>query len=210
LVLDFLRVIADDDQPDAYAALMRVAYRSIKSEDEGFRLDQRMKRLLRDARAAVRGPASDSRSPEAWHAQVREFLKLATRPVLVALSPEYRQGTWLDQVVENALDAFDAELAVDGEPAAALKRLSETDSVRILTIHKCKGLEFDKVVVLGVEEELFWGKEAMPEFFVAISRAKNHLVLTTCGYRERPAGFTKRWDEYRTDYERFLEFARDD
>ncbi|WP_337822253.1 3'-5' exonuclease [Amycolatopsis sp. A1MSW2902] len=111
--------------------------------------------------------------------------------------------------MENALDAFDAELAVDGVPTAALKRLSETDSVRILTIHKCKGLEFDKVVVLGVEEELFWGKEAMSEFFVAISRAKDHLVLTTCVYRERPAGCTKRWDENRTDFERFLEFADD-
>lgn len=114
----------------------------------------------------------------------------------------------LDKVVEKALAAFDAELEVDGDPAAALTRLSETESVRILTIHKCKGLEFDKVVVLGVEEELFWGSEAMPEFFVAISRAKNHLVLTSCRYRERPAGCATRWDANRTAYARFLGFAR--
>jgi ATP-dependent exoDNAse (exonuclease V) beta subunit len=43
--------------------------------------------------------------------------------------------------------------------------------VRILTIHKCKGLEFEKVVVLGVENELFWGDAASSEFFVAVSRA---------------------------------------
>ena len=75
---------------------------------------------------------------------------------------------------------------VDGDPVEALKRLFELDAVRILTIHKCKGLEFDKVVVLGVEEELFWGDAAMSEFFVAISRAKNELILTHADFRARP------------------------
>ena len=73
-----------------------------------------------------------------------------------------------------------------GDPVEALKRLSELDAVRILTIHKCKGLEFDKVVMLGVEEELFWGDAAMSEFFVAISRAKNELILTHADFRARP------------------------
>lgn len=38
--------------------------------------------------------------------------------------------------------------------------LSEDDAVRILTIHKCKGLEFEKVVVLGGEHELFSSPQA--------------------------------------------------
>lgn len=53
------------------------------------------------------------------------------------------------------MEAFGRELAADGDAVEALKRLSEIDAVRILNIHKCKGLEFDKIVVLGVEEELF-------------------------------------------------------
>ena len=84
-----------------------------------------------------------------------EFLGVVSRPVLNALSPAYQQGTRLDDLIEDALDALGRELAVDGDPVEALKRLSELVAVRILTIHKCKGLEFEKVVVLGVEEELF-------------------------------------------------------
>jgi superfamily I DNA/RNA helicase len=88
--------------------------------------------------------------------------------------------------------------------------LSELDAVRIFTIHKCKGLEFDKVVVLGVEEELFWGDAAMSEFFVAISRAKNELILTHADFRARPGTPVKYWRENRTAQAQFLAYAKDD
>jgi superfamily I DNA/RNA helicase len=82
-----------------------------------------------------------------------------------------------------------------------------------LTIHKCKGLEFEKVVVLGVEEQLFWGNDTttiMSEFFVAISRAKRHLVMTYTERRERPEWATGRWDERRYPHTRLLAFAQED
>jgi superfamily I DNA/RNA helicase len=82
-----------------------------------------------------------------------------------------------------------------------------------LTIHKCKGLEFEKVVVLGVEEQLFWSNQPTAqesEFFVAISRAKQHLVLTHVKHRDRPEGPVKFWAESRTPHQRFLDFARED
>ena len=143
---------------------------------------------------------------------VFQFLRLVSRPVLTALSPTYQRGTRLTDVVNHALEAFGKELAVDGDAVKALTRLSESDAIRFLTIHKCKGLEFDKVVVLGVEEQLSWGnmKAAMSEFFVAISRAKNHLVLTHAGHRDWPEEPVKRWDENRTAHRRFIDFALED
>jgi hypothetical protein len=64
-------------------------------------------------------------------------------------------------------------------------------------------------VVLGVEEQIFWGNptNAMSDFFVAISRAKHHLVLTYTQHRDRPAGYTKYWSEARTPHTQFLGFA---
>jgi superfamily I DNA/RNA helicase len=82
--------------------------------------------------------------------------------------------------------------------------------VRILTIHKCKGLEFEKVVVVGVEEELFWGDAATSEFFVAISRAKDELVLTRADFRARPSTPVKYWRESRTAHIEFLAYADED
>jgi superfamily I DNA/RNA helicase len=212
LILSFLRVIADDRQPDAYTEFMRIATRSSASEDEAAHFDSRLKRILRTARATVRDPAFLAADPEAWRIIVQDLLRLVSRPVLTALSPAYQQGTRLDDLVEQSLEAFGRELAVDGDPVHALRRLSEVDAIRFLTIHKCKGLEFEKVVVIGVEEQLFWGDPtaAISEFFVAISRAKRDLVLTRTEYRSWPAGYVKRWDERRTPYQDFLNFAREE
>ncbi|MFD6265516.1 UvrD-helicase domain-containing protein, partial [Micromonospora chalcea] len=201
LVLNFVRVVADDRQPDAYAELMRMANRMSASEDGAARFDSQLKEMLRTARANVRDPVFKADQPTAWRHLVDEFLKLVSRPVLTALSPGYQQGKRLDDLIEQALDAFSRELAIDGEVIQALRRLSEVDAIRVLTIHKCKGLEFEKVVVLGVEEELFWGGNTttvMSEFFVAISRAKRHLVMTYTERRERPEAATRRWDEWRS------------
>ncbi|WP_434441798.1 3'-5' exonuclease [Lentzea sp. E54] len=98
--------------------------------------------------------------------------------MLTALSSGYQRSHQLDEAFEKALDAFGEEVAFDGDPIKSLKRLSELDAVRILTIHKRKGMEFEKVVVLAAEEQFFRGEAALSEFFVAIFRAKNELVLT--------------------------------
>ncbi|MER6651296.1 ATP-dependent helicase [Streptomyces sp. NPDC000971] len=209
LVFNFIRVIAADRQPEAYTELMRTAARSSAPEAEATRFDVQLKRMVGNARATVRDPRFEAKEPAAWRILVHEFLHLVSRPVLIALSAGYQQGARLDDIIEQALDVFSGELAFDGDPVRALRRLSETDAVRFLTIHKCKGLEFEKVVVLGVEGELFWGTPtaAISEFFVAVSRAKHHLVLTHAKHRDRPEGATRRWDEWRTPYKRFLDFA---
>jgi superfamily I DNA/RNA helicase len=93
----------------------------------------------------------------AWNPFVHQFFSLVSRPVLVALSPGYQHGTRLDDAVKQTLKAFSAQLGVDGDAVEALKRPSGVDAIRILTIHKCKGLEFEKVVLLGAEEQLFGG-----------------------------------------------------
>lgn len=188
LIFNFIRVVAADKQPEAYAEVMRVTKRPSASEGEAARFDRQLKRKILEARAMVRHPDFATGASAAWRALVLEFLELVTRPVLTALSPGYQQGAWLDGVIDQALAAFERELAIDVDPVQALRRLSEEDAIRILTIHKCKGLEFEKVVVLGVETQLFWGAGTAPisEFFVAISRAKQHLVLTHARHRDRP------------------------
>jgi hypothetical protein len=59
--------------------------------------------------------------------------------------------------------------------SAALTAFSADRAVRIMSIHKSKGLEFDTVIMMGVEEETFWGtiEEERSAYFVGISRAKN-------------------------------------
>ncbi|KMO80350.1 ATP-dependent helicase [Mycolicibacterium obuense] len=210
LLLNFVRVIADERQPTAYTELMRVMKRSNGSEEEASRHDSRVKRMLLESRRIVRAPGFEPAEIGSWRPIVEEFLDLVSLPVLTALSPGYQQGTRLMDLIESTLSAFQRELSVDGDAIKALKRLSEVDAIRFLTIHKCKGLEFEKVVVLGVETKFFWGNAvaAMSEYFVAISRAKNHLVLTHAGHRVRPDGVPAwRWPEQRIAQSKMLGYA---
>ncbi|CIP85557.1 DNA helicase [Streptococcus pneumoniae] len=62
------------------------------------------------------------------------------------------------------------------------------NSIPIMTIHKSKGLEYEVVYFLGLEDSAFWSFNDQPEedksaFFVALSRAKSHLIFTYCKLR---------------------------
>lgn len=68
---------------------------------------------------------------------------------------------------------------------------SQTDMVRLMTVHAAKGLEFDTVFVVGMSEGIFpsarsvdAGYKGLEEerrlAYVAFTRAMNHLIITEC------------------------------
>ncbi|WP_198416905.1 UvrD-helicase domain-containing protein [Cryobacterium sp. TMT2-23] len=211
LMFNFLRVVADDGRPDAYVELIRVVTRGGIEEADGV-LDSKFRTILRVARATVRTAGFDASDYASWKPLISSFLTFLGRAALNALSPSYLQGSRLNDVTKEAAGAFKRALAVDGDPVAALDRLSEEDAVRILTVHKCKGLEFEKVIVFGVEPQFFWGKkdvDVKAEYFVAISRAKDELVLTTARHRTRPDGANPYWRENSPPHEELLGYAEE-
>lgn len=209
-VLNVIRVIADDGRSTAYESLMRIVSRSSLAEETELRNARAISRFLASKRTQFREGAVERSDPEAWKNLVAEFVELVTLPVMRALSAEYQRGNRVDQVIGEATNAFLTELERDGDPRKSLTRLSEEDAVRIINIHKCKGLEFERVVVFGVEEELFWAdsvEDNRAEFFVAISRAKKELVLTWTTFRPRPTGAVGRWSTKRHPQAEFLGYA---
>lgn len=69
------------------------------------------------------------------------------------------------------------------------------NTVKLMTIHSAKGLEFDTVFVVGMEENLFPSslnfaspidlEEERRLFYVAMTRARKHLFLTSANMRFR-------------------------
>lgn len=63
------------------------------------------------------------------------------------------------------------------------KLVQEQDAVKLMTVHASKGLEFDTVIVAGLNQGVFPSKRGDIEeerrlFYVAVTRAKNRLILT--------------------------------
>ncbi|WDC31605.1 ATP-dependent helicase [Escherichia albertii] len=62
------------------------------------------------------------------------------------------------------------------------------DHIPLMTIHKSKGLEFDTVIFIGLDDNAWWSHqpgnaESMATFFVALSRAKQRAVFSFCSER---------------------------
>ena len=209
LIVDFLLVAAGQRQPAPYRRLLDLVVfgRGLDPERE-YQARSRWDRFVADVRQRVAVGETDLVDLDDLQTIVNELLDIVGRDAAVGLSPAYAQGDYLQQQIEATTDRAHGLLSGGGDATAALASFSGDRAVRIMSIHKSKGLEFDTVVVLGVEKQTFWGEEEAERsaFFVGISRAKHRLVLTVCESRERPNG-ARRWQIARTEHDEFVGYA---
>lgn len=79
-------------------------------------------------------------------------------------------------------------VAAHGVWNLAIENFRGDHSVPIMTIHKSKGLEYNAVYFIGLEDSAFWNFRNQPDedrctFFVALSRAKASVTFTFCKKR---------------------------
>lgn len=101
----------------------------------------------------------------------------------------YNGKSDLDIIVKNFSKLLYKEYSqTQGEWLDIVSSFKGENSIPIMTIHKSKGLEYEVVYFLGLEDSAFWSFNDQPEedksaFFVALSRAKSHLIFTYCKLR---------------------------
>lgn len=86
-----------------------------------------------------------------------------------------------------------AESAADW--SACLEAFVGVDKIPMMTVHKSKGLEYDTIAFVGLDDQSWWSHtagnpEGIATFFVALSRAKQRAIFLFCqarGRRERVA-----------------------
>lgn len=103
-------------------------------------------------------------------------------------SPSNEEGELGDKSLGSYLQQITLITDVDTE-------VENEDTIKLMTVHAAKGLEFDCVFVVGLEESLFPSgmsvntREELEEerrlFYVAITRAKKHLWLSYANTRYR-------------------------
>ena len=111
------------------------------------------------------------------------MIRLANISELITLASKYDEMAY-DENIEKFFEL--ASLSSDQDDDK-----KEASGVRLMTIHSSKGLEFDYVFIVGLEEDLFpsknfSGKQKSKEeseeerrlFYVAVTRARKKLYLT--------------------------------
>lgn len=208
LIVDYLLSLYGSREPGAWLRLMDQLI-PFADEVEQADIRQDWQRFIKaERKQAEIMDIIDDRWPGAW-SFVETFLNKVGISGLTALSPDYESTSRLGDVIRETKARIEELLNIEPNLINALARFSDDQSVRILTIHKSKGLEFDSVIILGVENETFWGKEAEERcaFFVGVSRAKQRLVLTVCQTRVTPPSNPYRWRKQRNLHQEFIGYA---
>ena len=208
LIVDYLSCLYGQREPKAWIRLMNQLVPYAGDEVQST-VRQDFQRFINTQRKKASLAKLIDAQYSGWWESVRDFLNKVGIEVLVALSPDYESHARLKEVAKDTKARIEEILKLEPDLPKALERFSDDQAVRILTIHKSKGLEFDSVIILGVEDQTFWGKADAERcaFFVGVSRAKRRLVLTSSNCRETPPSNPYRWQEQRTPHAEFLGYG---
>ena len=113
---------------------------------------------------------------------------------------QYQQGTLMDDTFHGVLKELKEARIISSSWTGAVDLISGVGAVRMMTIHKSKGLEFEAVILLGLEDFSYFRFEMTQKkldeerstIFVALSRAKSKLLISSAMNRKHtgPSKFT--------------------
>lgn len=162
--------------------------------------------------------SSGKKSGEKLSAFVEEVIQKSGLEELHSADDEINGTQRVANMQELANNAALYEFSIDGllefldtieldRTLASEEEKFATDRVTLITLHNTKGLEFERVIITGLEQGIFprddkVGAELEEErrlFYVGITRAKDELYITSCAQRRffgrtefvRPSVFLK-------------------
>lgn len=208
LIVDYLLCLYGKKEANAWIRLEEQLMPFVDDEELEFSQHLYFQDFFSEQQRKVKQAIQNGNKYSDWWERVKEFLKKINREVIVALSPEYESTSRLNELIRETKKRIIELLEKEQDLVKALRYFSDDQAVRILTIHKSKGLEFHSVIMLAIEKETFWGKpdEERCAFFVGISRAKERLLVTYSQQRERPEEITKQWQINRNKHQEYWNY----
>lgn len=130
---------------------------------------------------------------EAFSDSIDYLLERMSYDRLSNLFLEYKNKAYFDKIISEFKRLLWDEFLGVSDWGVAIDNFTGEDSIPIMTIHKSKGLEYEAVFFIGLEDSAFWNFTKQPDedkctFFVALSRAKVRADFTFC--RGRQTRFT--------------------
>ncbi|PMN91367.1 UvrD-helicase domain-containing protein [Enterovibrio norvegicus] len=208
LVVDFLLCSFGRKEPFAWTRLMEQLVPFTEDDDERDALVLGWQRFIVSERKNIADNPIAYNNPKRWDC-LRRFVSKIGFPLLVSLSHDYENESRLREVLNNTCSKIDGFLSSGLNLEESLKRFEDDQAVRVITVHKSKGLEFDSVVLLGIEKECYFGapEESLCTYFVGVSRAKRQLLLSHVDFRSRPEGFSGWWSCQRNRQQQYLDYV---
>jgi len=194
-LLVFLKIATSKKAGDAWRTSVEIvcAAHNIDIDRDELRV-RTLEKLIKAHSEVIRAMLDDTVTSEADLLKVmQQIMSLVGEQAFKAEHPQYRQGDFYDTVMAECTKLlFESFERLKTWPSAILD-LEGADSLPIMTVHKSKGLEYDTVVFVGLEDSAFFSFRTQTDadrraFFVAFSRAKKRVYFTFSRVRELNRG----------------------
>jgi superfamily I DNA/RNA helicase len=156
------------------------------------RVEEALTRFIGDLRNDMGNVAPSAAAAESLVDRVFTFLDL---PAVARTYVEYSSNDLLAIMAEAFKQHFMASSEGAADWGVALNAFEGVGQTPLMTVHKSKGLEYDTIIFVGLDDQAWWAHqpgnpEGLATFFVALSRAKQRAIFAFCrgrGRRERVA-----------------------
>ena len=201
LIIDYLLYFYGDREPQSWSRLQEQILPFMDDEELEFSKRYDLQDFIFTQKKIIKKSEKLSGKFSCWRQVISSFLKQLSIETITALSPDYESESRLKELVKLTITKIQELLEKESDLIKVLKSFLDDQAIRIMTIHKSKGLEFHSVIMLAVENETFWGNKDAERcaFFVGVSRAKQRLLITYSKERQKPEG-EKRWNCYRNKH----------
>lgn len=189
ILVSMLRLGATKRAPVAWqactSALLQI--RGVAPDDDigEARVESELSEFLKSLRVDMARWPPAGNNAEFLLARLTSFLDLSA---VARAYPEYNTGNLIGIMAE----AFRLHLIASAEGVAywtaCLDAFEGASQIPLLTVHKSKGLEYDTIVFVGLDDQAWWAHtpgnpEGLATFFVALSRAKQRAIFAFCQER---------------------------
>ncbi|MPM99453.1 hypothetical protein SDC9_146644 [bioreactor metagenome] len=189
VALAALRLATGQRSATAWLTLSSAVYaiRGADEEDELLRdcADREIQDFLGGLGRDIRGEVPSAELAVEVTQRIFEFLNVAAIKRTFAV---YMRNDLLEVMIE----AFSLHLQQAAAETATwpdcIDRFVGTNDIPLMTVHKSKGLEYDTVLFVGLDDRSWWSHtpgnpEGIATFFVALSRAKQRAIFLFCRHR---------------------------
>lgn len=180
---------------DIYLELHRVA----RGDDK----EDALIKALSDKIAVNKTLFGDTPTPDSLIVYIRDVINFFDIKRMAGRWNQYKSNDYWDKLWLNLERHLRYTIDATRTFNEAALMFQAENSVQVMNVHKCKGLEYKVVIFLGLEDQAFWNYnnakfENDCAIYVALSRAKKKILVTTAKFREHRIsnGYDNRQSKY--------------
>lgn len=181
-VILFIQVATGDRRYRAYPDLLQLLTTSHGSMSERSAEQFGLEQILRKATKAFDDLVTTSETSFSWDGLVNLITTELGEDKLRRLAQEYKNPERVSKI-KLGIAAFLTECSREAKNwQEVIDRYQGINQVRLMTVHKSKGLEAHTIIFFSLKDDSFYYKADMDEealaFFVAVSRAEQRVFFT--------------------------------